>query len=95
MGTLTGPLFNLLIGSFSSGVTELILIGEQVESGIKSGNIHMASTSNAVKKPFVSKKETNAVYGQRSRIKSDPHQSVGAVLISNPTPVQRPQQSNN
>ena len=30
-----------------------------------------------------------------SRIKNDHHQSVGAVLISNPTPVQRPQQQNN
>ena len=35
MGTLTGPLFNLVIGSSSSGFTELILTGEQVESGSK------------------------------------------------------------
>ena len=44
MGTLTGPFFNLLIGSSSSGFTELILTGERVESGIKSGKIPMAST---------------------------------------------------
>ena len=28
MGTLTGPFFNLLIGSLSSSFTELILTGE-------------------------------------------------------------------
>ena len=37
MGTLTGPFFNHLIGSSSSSFTKLILTGEQVESGIKSG----------------------------------------------------------
>ena len=62
MGTLTGPLFNLLIGSSSSGFTELILTGKQVKSGIKSGKILMASTSTSVKKPFVGNKETNVVY---------------------------------
>ena len=50
MGTLAGTLFNLLIESYSSGFTELILTGERVESGIKSGKIPMASTSTAVKK---------------------------------------------
>ena len=55
----------------------------------------MASTSKDVKKQFVGKKENNVVFGQRIRIKNDCHQSVGVVLISNPTPVQRPQQSNN
>ena len=90
LGTLSGPFFNHLIGSYSSGFTELILTGEKVESGIKRGKIPMASTSNAVKKPFIGKKETNSVYGQMSRVKNDRHQSVGVVLISNPTLVQRP-----
>ena len=35
MGTLTEPFFNHLIGSSSSGFTELILNGEHVESGLK------------------------------------------------------------
>ena len=43
MGTLTCPLFNHLIKSSSSGFTELILIGERVESGIKSGKNPMAT----------------------------------------------------
>ena len=88
MGTLTGPFFNLLIGSSSSGFTELILTDERVESGIKGRKIPMASTSNAVKKPFTGKRETNVVYGSRSRAKTDHHHSVGAVLISNPTSTQ-------
>ena len=73
MGTLTGPFFNLLIGSSSSGFTKMILTGERVESGIKSGKTPMASTSNAVKKAFIGKKETNVIYGQRCRIKNDVH----------------------
>ena len=56
MDTLTGQFFNLLIMSSSSGFTELILTGERVESGIMSGKILMATTSNAVKNPFISKK---------------------------------------
>ena len=31
MGTFTGPFFNYLIGSSSSGFTKLILTGERVE----------------------------------------------------------------
>ena len=39
LGTLSYPFFNHMIGSSSVGFTELILIGEQVEAGIKSGKI--------------------------------------------------------
>ena len=69
----------------------MILIGERVENGIKSGKIPMATSSNAMKKPFGGKKETNVVYGQKSCSKNDHHQSVGAVLISNPASVQQQQ----
>ena len=41
MSTLTGPFFNLLIGSSSSEFSKLILTGERSESGIKSGKIPM------------------------------------------------------
>ena len=54
-----------------------------------------ASTSNTVKKPFTRKKETNVVYGSRGYVKKDHRQSVNAVLISNPTSTQRPQQQAN
>ncbi|CAI8609664.1 unnamed protein product [Vicia faba] len=96
MGTLTGPFFNLLIGSSLSGFTELILTGERVERDIKSGKIPMtsASASNTVKKPFHGKKKTNATYGERADTKKDHRPSVNVVLISNPPSAQR-QSSNN
>src|ERR1043165_8707428 len=79
MGTLTGPFFNHLIGNSSVGFTELILTGERIEAGIKSGKIHVESSSNAAKRSFG---------GKKSRAKTDRAQSVGAVVISNPTSVQ-------
>ena len=63
MGTLTGPFFNHLIGNSSAGFTELILTGERIEAGIKSGKIQVESSSNAAKRSFGGKKEANAVYG--------------------------------
>ena len=50
MGTLEGPFFNFLIRSSSLGFTELILTGERVESGIKSGKIQMVASSSTMKK---------------------------------------------
>lgn len=57
MGTLTGPFYNHLLGSSSSGFTELILTGERVESGIRSGKIQ-AATSTGAKKPYQGKSES-------------------------------------
>ena len=62
LGMLSGPFFNHLIGSSSSGFTELILTGERVEAGILSGKIQKDTSSSAVKKPFTGKKEASAVY---------------------------------
>src|ERR1044072_5343374 len=93
MGTLTSPFFNHLIGNSAAGFTELILIGEGIEARIKSGKIQVESSSNAAKRSFGGKKEANVVYGQKSRVKTDRAQSVGAVVISNPTPAQ-PQRNN-
>src|ERR1044072_716253 len=93
MGTLTGPVFNHLIATSSAGFTELILTGERIEAGIKSGKIRVESSSNAAKKSFGNKKEANAGYGQKSRAKTDRAQSVGAVVSSNPTSAQ-PQRDN-
>ena len=39
LGTLYGPFFNHLIGSSSTGFTELILTRERIEAGIKNGKI--------------------------------------------------------
>ena len=95
MGTMTGPFFNLLIGSSSSGFTKMVLSGERIESGIKSGKIPMAASSNAEKKPFAGKREANVVYGQKGRNKADNHnQDVRVILVSNSTPTQQHQQGN-
>ena len=75
VGTLTCPFFNLLIGSSSFGFTEMVLTGERIENGIKSGKILMATYSNAEKKTFNNKKEISDVYKGHS--KDDRHQSVG------------------
>ena len=85
LGTLSRPFFNHLIGSSSAGFTELILTGEHVEAGIKSGNIQRYASSSTVEKPFTGKKEVNAAYGQRNHNKIEHCPMVGAVMISNPT----------
>ena len=86
MGSLTDHFFNHLIRSSSAGFTELILTGEQVEGGIRSGKIQVATSSSTVKKTFNGKKETNVVYGQKGHGKGDRHRDVSAVRISNPAP---------
>ena len=82
LGTLSGPFFNHLIGSSSAGFTELILTGERVEAGIKSGKIQKdASASAAIKKTFPAKKEVSAVYSQRGQGRVERRPAVGAVMI--------------
>src|SRR3954462_15713657 len=85
MGTLTGPFYSHLLGSSSSGFTDLILTGERVESGIRSGKIQIATSLGTTKKHFNGRADSNAVYGQK-RINHD--QSIGAVLSSTPAPQQ-------
>ena len=68
LDTLSGPFFNHLIGSSSAGFTELILTGERVEAGIKNGKIQKdTSSSTAIRKPFIGKKEVVAIYPQRNQ----------------------------
>ncbi|XP_058758597.1 uncharacterized protein LOC131631842 [Vicia villosa] len=88
MGTLTGPFYSHLLGSSSSGFTDLILTGERVESGIQSGKIQVGSSSGTTKRPISGRNEVNTVHSQKGRNKSDHHQSVGAVLISTSAPQQ-------
>ena len=82
LGTLSGPFFNHLIRSSSTGFTELILTGERVEAGIKSGKIQKdTSASAAIKKTFPAKKEVSAVYSQRNQGRMERRPAVGAVMI--------------
>src|SRR4051812_17227818 len=80
MGTLTGPFYSHLLGSSSSGFTDLILTGERVESGIQNGKIQIGSSSGTTKRPISGRNEVNTMQIQKGR-KNEQHQSVGAVLI--------------
>ncbi|KAK2449436.1 hypothetical protein QL285_008633 [Trifolium repens] len=59
--TLQGPYFERMIGSVSSGFSDLVRIGERIESGLKNGKIQAitGSQGNTVKptSSFVKKKE--------------------------------------
>ncbi|MCI41085.1 gag-protease polyprotein, partial [Trifolium medium] len=53
MSTLHGPYYEKMIGSISSKFADLVIIGERVEEGIKSGKIQGASSAQAgAKKSF-------------------------------------------
>ena len=82
LGTLSGPFFNHLIGSSSSGFTELILTGERIEAGIKAGKIQKGASLSTEKKPF--KKESSAVYSSKSQHRPERHQAINVVVISRP-----------
>ena len=86
LGTLSGPFFNHLIGSSSTSFTELILIEERVEAGIKNGKIKNDASSVAVRKPFIGKKEVVAVYPQRNQDRAERRPMVGVVMIPKPAP---------
>ena len=89
LGTLSGPVFNHLIGSSSVGFTELILTGERVEVGIKSVKIQKDASSSAVRKTFIGKKEVGAVYPQRIQARTERRPTVGAVMIPKPASTQQ------
>ncbi|KAK2396599.1 hypothetical protein QL285_058245 [Trifolium repens] len=69
--TLQGGYFERMIGSVSSGFSDLVRIGERIESGLKNGKIQatIGSQGNTVKptSSFVKKKEdeANAVTSKR------------------------------
>lgn len=73
MGNLQGPYLDRMVGSTSSGFSDLVLAGERIENMIQMGKIQNSpSTSSASKKPFVpyGKKregETNAASIIRTR----------------------------
>lgn len=65
-----------MVGTTSTGFSDLVMAGERIEAGLKMGKIQSASSSSsssgAIKKPFgeyVKKKEgeTSAIYVQRGR----------------------------
>ena len=89
LDTLSGPFFNNLIGSSSARFTELIMTGERVEAGIKSGKIQRDISSSTMKKPFTRKKEVSVAYDHRNKNKTESRPTIGAVMIFNPVPNQQ------
>ena len=81
LGMLSGPFFNHLIDNSSSGFTELILTGERVEAGIRSGKIQKDASSILIEKPFTGKKEASAIYSPRGQSRVEHHQTVSVVMI--------------
>ena len=65
----------------------MILTGERIEAGIKSGKIQKGVAASVEKKPF--KKETAMVYSQKRAGKMERRPTVGAVMIQS-TPSEPP-----
>src|SRR3954470_5470756 len=62
MSTLQGSYYDKMVGSISSGFSDLVVIGERIENGIKNGKIQGApSGSYHPKKSYDEKKESNTV----------------------------------
>ncbi|XP_058743213.1 uncharacterized protein LOC131616015 [Vicia villosa] len=78
MSTLQGPYYDKMVGSISSGFSNLVVIGERIEDGIKNGKIQGApSGSYQAKKSYDGKKEPN---------------TVGAILVNQTPTLQQKQQ---
>lgn len=87
MGTLQGTYYEMMVGSTSVGFYDMVVAGERIESGLKSGKIPSAvGPYNRAKKPYVgfSKKkegDTNntPVASGRGRAHRAPYQQVAVV----------------
>lgn len=95
MGNLQGPYLDRMVGSTSSGFSDLVLAGERIQNMIKLRKIqNSANTSGVVKKAFVTygKKmegETNETTIVRAR---DPTYSVSYQQMVIVAPTQQQQQ---
>ena len=49
--TLGDPYYEMMIGSISSNFPDIVMTGERIEAGIRSGKIAQSTASNS-KKPF-------------------------------------------
>ena len=91
MGTLQGPYLDYMIGSASADFSDLVVAGEQIENGLKTGKIQgHATASNGVKKPysgFPKKKEgeNNAASTSKGKGKAyhTPYYQVAEVTSNN------------
>ncbi|XP_050919407.1 uncharacterized protein LOC127136940 [Lathyrus oleraceus] len=91
MGNLQGPYLDRMVGSTSSGFSDLVLAAERIENMIKMGKIqNSASTSSASKKPFVpygKKREGETNVASIIRTRNPTYPQVAAIA-----PIQQSQQ---
>lgn len=71
MGTLQGPYYKKVISSVSTGFADLVIIGERIENGLKSGKIGKPSSNQNSNKRYSNsnnskKGETNVVTIERN-----------------------------
>lgn len=89
MGTLQGPYYEKLVGSTSIRFSDLVIVGQRIENGLKSGKIaSVVGPSNGAKKSYVGfarKKEgeTNNTSVARGTNRWSPWH---IILINNPSP---------
>lgn len=72
MSTLQGKYYEKLISSVLSGLSDMVIIGETIKKGLKSGNIQGSSSiQDGVNMPFngckKKKGETNVITSQRGK----------------------------
>lgn len=80
MSIVQGPYYDRLVGSTSVGFFDLVMAGERVESGIKTGKIQTAAASSSKgKKPFGRFQE------ERGRLMICQHLEANASLIRHRT----------
>lgn len=79
IGVLQGPYYKKMIGSVSTGFADLVIIGEQIENGMKNGKIGKSSSSQYNNKRYSNnnnskKGDTNVVTTDRySHIPYNPY----------------------
>ena len=61
MGIMQGPYYKKMIGSVSTGFAYLVIIGERIENGLKSGKIGKSSSNQ----------NSNKVYSNNNNLKKD------------------------
>ncbi|RDX97806.1 hypothetical protein CR513_19380, partial [Mucuna pruriens] len=95
INTLPSPYYNKVVGSVTSNFADLVVVGERIELGIRSGKFAHVSRNVGFAKKLTSKKkkgEANAVERSCSPYPAQSHIGVGLTTSSPPTPYVPPYQ---
>ncbi|MED6214601.1 hypothetical protein PIB30_104603, partial [Stylosanthes scabra] len=86
INTLHYPFYDRMVGSVSSNFSDIVIIGERVESGLKNGKFSESSLNN-IKKPFAQKKkevEAHAIENGANRSSHMNFNTLSPTYASNP-----------